>query len=112
MLNLADSIRGYIDTIILFQLYQEDSYGYQINKNIMSITNNQFEIKEATLYTSFRRLEKQGFILSYWGDATTGARRRYYTLTEDGLNVLKENQADWFKMQKIISNLIGGAIDE
>ena len=47
-------------------------------------TGNQYELKEATLYTAFRRLEQAGLILSYWGDETTGARRRYYTITEEG----------------------------
>lgn len=108
MLNIADSIRGYTDTIILAQLENEDSYGYQINKNIMAITNNQFEIKEATLYTSFRRLEELGCIISYWGDQTTGARRRYYSITDIGKTLLAENQKDWLKLEKIISTLIGG----
>lgn len=110
MLNIADSIRGYIDTIIMSQLANGDSYGYQINKNIMLITNNQFEIKEATLYTSFRRLENLGYIISYWGDQTTGARRRYYSITSEGRKFLLENQKDWIRLRGIIDVLINGKI--
>ena len=39
------------------------------------------ELKEATLYTAFRRLEAAGLIQSYWGSETSGARRRYYAIT-------------------------------
>lgn len=69
----ADMIRGHTDTIILRQLIEKDSYGYEINKAVQEKTGNQYELKEATLYTAFRRLEQAGLILSYWGDETTGA---------------------------------------
>ena len=49
----ADTLRGYTDTIILAQLLREDSYGYEINKNIRQRTNGDYEFKEATLYTAF-----------------------------------------------------------
>lgn len=67
----ADMIRGHTDTIILRQLIEKDSYGYEINKAVQEKTGNQYELKEATLYTAFRRLEQAGLILSYWGDETT-----------------------------------------
>lgn len=64
----SDLIRGHTDTIILAQLLQEDSYGYKINKRIQELTQNEYELKEATLYTAFRRLEEAGYICSYWGN--------------------------------------------
>ena len=73
----SDLIRGHTDTIILAQLLQEDSYGYKINKRIQELTQNEYELKEATLYTAFRRLEEACYICSYWGNENTGARRRY-----------------------------------
>ena len=45
----SDLIRGHTDTIILAQLLQEDSYGYKINKRIQELTQNEYELKEATL---------------------------------------------------------------
>lgn len=106
MLNTSDIIRGYIDTIILSRLRNKDSYGYEINKDIYTISEGKFEIKEATLYTSFRRLEKDGLILSYWGDENTGARRRYYSITERGISVLNENIAQWKEIKLLIDKLL------
>ena len=51
----SDMIRGHTETIILRQLLHGDSYGYQINKAIQDATGNRYELKEATLYTAFRR---------------------------------------------------------
>jgi len=78
----SDLIRGSTDTIILAHLMKKNSYGYEINKDIMEKTDGQYELKEATLYTAFRRLEETGMISSYWGDETSGARRRYYKITD------------------------------
>lgn len=56
----SDLIRGHTETIILAQLYNDDSYGYEINKAIQQKTDGEYELKEATLYSAFRRLEQAG----------------------------------------------------
>jgi len=102
----SDLIRGHTDTIILAQLIQADSYGYKINRAIEKKTGGQYELKEATLYTAFRRLEQMGCIFSYWGDETTGARRRYYSITEYGKETYEQLLTDWDHSKKIIEALI------
>ena len=57
----ADVLRGHTDAVILAQLMRRDSYGYEINKVIATLSNNRFELKEATLYTAFKRLEELGY---------------------------------------------------
>ena len=112
MLNMSDIIRGYTDTIILARLSQGDSYGYQINKTVSEKTAGQYELKEATLYTAFRRLEQDGCIASYWGDENTGARRRYYSITDRGSALWGENKEDWKSFQGIINLLLEADDDE
>lgn len=102
----SDLIRGSTDTIILAHLMKKDSYGYEINKSISETTNGQYELKEATLYTAFRRLEEMGMIVSYWGDENSGARRRYYKITNIGQGYYKESKAEWENAQILISKLI------
>ena len=107
MLNSSDILRGYTDTIILAQLYQEDSYGYVISKHVQEITGGELQLKEATLYTTFRRLESAGLIESYWGNENAGAHRRYYHLTDAGRKLYEENLTDWRRYRAVISRLIG-----
>ena len=102
----SDLIRGHIDTIILNLLVQGDKYGYEISKIITSRTDGEYEINEATMYSSLKRLEKEKSILSYWGDETQGGRRKYYKITEEGKKVLIQNKLDWEFTKKIISKLI------
>ena len=102
----SDLLRGHTETIILKLLIEKDSYGYEINKSIQEKTNNLFELKEATLYSAFRRLETAGLIASYWGDEATGARRRYYTITYEGRLVYQQNKIDWESAKALLDQLI------
>lgn len=63
----SDLIRGNIDPIILSVLIPADNYGYSIIKEIYRKSGEQFELKEPTLYSSLKRLEKGGYVESYWG---------------------------------------------
>lgn len=103
----ADLIRGHTDTIILAKLMEKDSYGYEINKAVYKASNQKYELKEATLYTAFKRLEDSGCISSYWGDQSTGARRKYYTITEYGKQVYQQKLSEWLEAKKLIDTLLG-----
>ncbi|MDD3920432.1 MAG: PadR family transcriptional regulator [Eubacteriales bacterium] len=102
----SDLIRGHTETIILAALDASDSYGYKISKAIQEISENRYELKEATLYSAFRRLEESGCINSYWGDENIGARRRYYTITSQGRSALEAKKTEWEDAKDIIDKLI------
>lgn len=102
----SDILRGHTEAIILSHLLEHDSYGYQINKDIMKKTDNRYELKEATLYSAFRRLEQAGFIRTYWGDEAVGARRRYYTITEKGRDAYENAKQEWEEAKVIIDQLL------
>lgn len=102
----ADLLRGHTDTMILKLLLNSDKYGYEMNKLIIERSNDQYELKEATIYSSLKRLERDGHITSYWGDATKGGRRKYYTITKEGRQLYKQNIANWEKAKKILEKLL------
>lgn len=102
----SDLIRGHTETIILAHLHGGESYGYEINKSILDKSGGRYELKEATLYGAFRRLEETGCISSYWGDENTGARRRYYRISERGKKQLEDNIAEWGDTKRLIDILI------
>ncbi|MFS0783657.1 PadR family transcriptional regulator [Bacillus sp. 1P06AnD] len=102
----SDLIRGHTDTIVLGILRDGDSYGYDIYKRILAKSKGLYELKEATLYSSFRRLEKEGYISSYWGDESQGGRRKYYKLNAAGETLYKRNKTDWEFTKNMIDQLI------
>lgn len=102
----SDLIRGHTDTIILAILMSADRYGLEIYNRILARTDEQYEMKVDTLYSSYKRLEKDGCITSYWGDETQGARRKYYRITDRGREVYRQNLLDWEFTLKILTNLL------
>lgn len=102
----ADLLRGYTDTILLCQLAGGDSYGYEINRRVSGLSGGAVELKEATLYTAFRRMESAGLIISYWGNEETGARRRYYAITPAGRDRLYGDLAAWEETRKTLNSLL------
>ena len=104
----ADVLRGYTDVILLRRLASGDGYGYRVNRQVQQISEGSLTLKEATLYTAFRRMESSGYIRSYWGDETIGARRRYYSLTEEGRNKLTEETKAWRETRDVMNKLLEG----
>jgi PadR family transcriptional regulator PadR len=102
----SDLLRGHTDTIILKLLMSGDKYGYEISKLIHSNSNEEYELKEATMYSSLKRLENDGGITSYWGDETQGGRRKYYKLTETGKRTYFENKKNWEIAKRILDQLL------
>jgi len=102
----GDLIRGHTDAIILARLLKSDSYGYEINKIISTLSSGRFELKEATLYTAFKRLEELGYIASYWGSSGAGARRRYYTITPSGREASHRLMLEWKETKENMDKLL------
>ena len=102
----ADLLRGHTDTIVLGVLRAKERYGFEIYKTIRDATGGAYEIKEATLYASFRRLLKDGLVDAFWGDETQGGRRKYYSITDAGRAVYDRNVADWIATERIINSLL------
>lgn len=88
--------RGLLDVCVLAAIKNEDSYGYQIIKDIKPYV----EISESTLYPILRRLEA-GQMLTVRSTEHGGRLRKYYHITEQGLRRLEEFQQEWLEIQAI-----------
>jgi PadR family transcriptional regulator PadR len=102
----SDVLRGYNDTIILSLLLDEDSYGYRISKSIRNATEEQYIMKETTLYSAFNRLEKNGYITAYAGDTTNGKPRTYFKITNEGRAYYVEKCKEWKVTKEMLSIFI------
>lgn len=102
----SDVIRGHLETIILKLILEKDRYGYEISRCIKERTNEQFVMKEASLYSIVQRLEKKGLITSYKGEKTHGGKRRYYKITPLGKAYFKEKLIEWQNLREILGMLL------
>lgn len=102
----SDVIRGYNDTIILYLLLSKPSYGYDISKKIRELTQEKYIIKETTLYSAFNRLEKNGYLESFFGNESNGKRRTYYQVTNSGRIYYEDKCREWFLTKEVIEKFI------
>ncbi|HSW74940.1 MAG TPA: PadR family transcriptional regulator [Candidatus Saccharimonadales bacterium] len=102
----SDLLRGHTDTMVLRLLADDDKYGYQITKLVHEHSRQQYELKEATMYSSLKRLETDGHITSYWGSETQGGRRKYYRITPSGRAQYEQNKQNWQYAKKLLDELL------
>ncbi|MGL5352552.1 MAG: PadR family transcriptional regulator [Clostridium sp.] len=101
-------IKGHVESIILSSIKDEDLYGYHIAKKIRELSNDAFELKEGTLYVVLKRLENNGLVSSYWGEESTGGgRRRYFKITKEGIQYLKQKKSEWEFLNSILEIYFG-----
>jgi PadR family transcriptional regulator, regulatory protein PadR len=102
-------LKGHIDTLILSLLQNRDMYGYELAKFVREKSENKFELKEGTLYLSLKRLEKNKWVESYWGNEQgPGGRRKYYRLTANGIAGLKEKYMEWQFIKEVMDSFLEG----
>lgn len=105
-------LKGNVETIILNALYNGDKYGYEIAKEIKEKTDNQYEIKQPTLYGYLKRLQSQGLIEFYWGEESFGGRRKYFRLTDDGKKTCEQYMSEWNFHKNILDSLVAKSEDD
>ena len=79
----------------------------KLTKTIIDKVDNKIDIKNATIYLAFKRMEKENLINSYWIDSNLGARRKTYSITKEGKEYLKKKKNEWKKNKAILDKLLG-----
>lgn len=102
----SDVIRGFSDLMILSILLDEPNYGYEISKQIKERTNDKFTMKETTLYSAFKRLEQNGYVVSFAGTETAGKKRTYYRTTAKGERYYEEKCTEWEVTKDVVEQFI------
>ena len=88
--------RGMLDVCVLAAIEDEDSYGYQIIKDMKPYVT----ISESTLYPILRRLEA-GALLTVHSVEHNGRLRKYYHITDTGRARIEEFKEEWKELESI-----------
>ena len=100
--------KGTLAFIVLNAISQKELYGYELIEIIKEATT--IEIAEGTLYPLMNRLKKEGLATSKWVEQESGIPRKYYVLTEDGKETLKQMQSYWTELEQSIKKLTHNGI--
>ena len=99
--------RGLLDVCVLAAIKEEDSYGYQIIKDVKPF----IEISESTLYPILRRLEAAE-LLTVRTAEHNGRLRKYYHITQAGLGRIEDFKNEWKEIMSIYRFVTKGAADD
>ena len=98
--------RGLLDVCVLAAIKEEDSYGYQIIKDVKPF----IEISESTLYPILRRLEAAE-LLTVRTAEHNGRLRKYYHITQAGLGRIEGFKNEWKEIMSIYKFVTKGDTD-
>ena len=108
MSNLLNTLttelrRGALTLAVLSQL-RTPQYGYSL---VQLLEESGISIDQSTLYPLLRRLEKQELVTSSW-DKSESRPRKYYVLSEYGLEIYLKLKKEWIKNSKELYGLLQG----
>ena len=100
--KIGAEVRRGIIQIAALSLLRERMYGYQL---VRILSSGGLETEEGTLYPLLRRLESQGLLTSEWD--TKGVRpRKYYVLSDAGLDALGKLEDVWSEISDAVNNIL------
>ncbi len=99
--------KGVIELAILAVLRNGRKYGWQIIRELDSLSEGFLKIKEGTLYPALHRMEERGLIKSEWVIEGKKAPRKYYKLTEKGEKAYESGRETWNLLERSMRRLLG-----
>lgn len=94
--------KGILEMCILHIISEKAVYGYDIIQRMHSFFP---EVTESTFYAILRRLHKDGATDTFQSSDSKGPGRKYYTITEQGLESLARARADWEHLKNIVEEM-------
>ena len=100
--------RGTLEFCILLMIKQRPSYGYEIISTLEKYPI--LAAKENTIYPLLRRLMKEDYVSSSWQESAEGLPpRKYYSVTDKGLEYISAMSEEWDNLLNAINEIIAGA---
>lgn len=96
--------KGVLELCVLSILDQKDCYGYEL---INEISKN-IAISEGTVYPLLRRLKKEGYFTTYLRESQEGPPRKYYKITELGIETKEKLVKEWNIFIEGVNKIIEG----
>lgn len=99
--------KGSAELLVLSLLEDQARHGYDISKLIQTRSGGALSFHVASLYPLLYRLEKREWIEGRWVEKAGQRRRRYYSLTPEGREVLRSQRKSWQDFVAAISRVTG-----
>jgi transcriptional regulator len=103
---LASEVKkGSAEVLILGVLEQRQRHGYDIARQIETLSDGAITFNSATLYPTLYRLEQRGLIKGRWVEKPGQRRRRFYRITAAGRAALGEQRSSWQRFVEALTRV-------
>jgi PadR family transcriptional regulator PadR len=99
--------KGSAELLILSLLEARPRHGYEISQLIEKQSEGVLAFNVASFYPLLYRLEKRGWVQGRWVEKAGQRRRRYYKITAEGREVLKQQRSSWLEFVAAMQRLTG-----
>jgi len=82
---------------------REESYGYEIIQLVQKLSDGAIQWKDGMLYPVLHRMEKECLVRSRWSVAQNGRKRKYYSITEEGMVAMSQMKHQWEQANSIMT---------
>lgn len=104
----SQMLKGVLEGCILQILAEGESYGYEITERL---NRSGFpSVNEGTIYPLLMRLDKKGFLNAEVRKSPLGPKRKYYSLSDDGLKTLESFKEEWLHLNVAVTQILDGGI--
>ncbi|MFJ7938119.1 PadR family transcriptional regulator [Peribacillus sp. NPDC096622] len=100
----SQMIKGLLEGSILSLINKNEVYGYELIEKLRQGGFN--KVGEGTIYPLLLRLQKEKLISAYFMDSKNGPRRKYYKITPEGLESLKNFKDEWGNLEKSVNHFL------
>lgn len=97
-------LKGILEGCVLSVLEENMTYGYELVQQLIQLGFT--DLSAGTVYPLLQKLEKQNMISGELIASPDGPNRKYYSLTEDGVNRLDEFNDQWEKLSDIVNVIL------
>ena len=104
----GEILKGHLDMIVLAALAAGPAHGYGIIQEIKRRSGDVFDLPEGTIYPVLRALSAAGLLTSRVVPSYAGPPRRYYRITDEGRDVLKEWGRIWRQTRDFVNRFTEG----
>jgi len=102
-------LQGTLEFLILRTLTWGPMHGFAVARWIQTITDDALEIEEGALYPALHRMERRGWIAAEWGTTENNRRAKYYELTRQGRQQLRQEEHTWKRYVAAVSKIMAAS---
>ncbi len=102
----SDLLQGTLDLLILRSLASREMHGWGISQRLQQVSRDVLRVNQGSLYPALYRLERQGWIESFWSESENNRKAKFYRLTASGRRQLADEQAAWERLAAAVARVL------